>query len=215
MITPAVPDPPEIDEALWSDFPLGDAAFDIGANCGQTISRLLSICTDVVAFEPSVEAFEYLESEFGYFDTVSLENFAVSNITGDITLMAAPSKIATGQLVTHGTEGMEWSEEEMKDGVERVVKATTVDDFVESTGVVPSFMKIDVEGHEGAVIDGAVKTIDKYRPTMLIEIHSEKLGDKIKGQLRSFYDIVEIRHPHYTPGSVLWATHFWLKCFAK
>ena len=41
-----------------------------------------------------------------------------------------------------------------------------------------SFLKIDVEGHEIKVIEGAAKTINKDRPTLLIEI--EERHSKIK-----------------------------------
>ena len=32
------------------------------------------------------------------------------------------------------------------------------------------FIKIDVEGHEQAVLDGAVETIDRCRPRLLVEV---------------------------------------------
>jgi hypothetical protein len=35
----------------------------------------------------------------------------------------------------------------------------------------PSFIKIDVEGHELKVLKGAEETLKKHKPTVLIEIH--------------------------------------------
>ncbi len=37
------------------------------------------------------------------------------------------------------------------------------------------FMKIDVEGYEPLVLDGAVQTIKRFRPVMLIEVNQEML----------------------------------------
>jgi len=36
------------------------------------------------------------------------------------------------------------------------------------------FIKIDVEGHEQAVLDGAVETIDRCRPRILVEIEQHR-----------------------------------------
>lgn len=59
-----------------------------------------------------------------------------------------------------------------------------------------SFMKIDVEGHEVQVIKGALETIKKYRPVMIVEIlggcpyekasaHYKKVIDDTKEFIRS------------------------------
>jgi FkbM family methyltransferase len=37
------------------------------------------------------------------------------------------------------------------------------------------FMKIDVEGYEGAVLDGAAETIERFRPTLFVELHPHLL----------------------------------------
>ncbi len=39
-----------------------------------------------------------------------------------------------------------------------------------------NFFKIDVEGVEGQVLDGAMATISKYRPIILLEINSPLLA---------------------------------------
>lgn len=214
MIQPAPIDPPELDRALWSSFTPGALGFDVGANCGQTLGRIGSLCTDVVAFEPAEEAFEYLVTHFGGRGSITLIPLAVSDSTGTVDLMAAPSKIATGQLVTHGTAGMEWSEDEMANGVIRSLESTTLDDFCASIGRYPDFLKIDVEGHEGHVLAGATEVL-KRRPQMLIEVHSQVLGDLIAELLQSAYDVRTIRHPHYQPNTTLWRTHFWYVCIPR
>jgi FkbM family methyltransferase len=40
-----------------------------------------------------------------------------------------------------------------------------------------NFLKIDVEGYEGSVLDGARKTIEQDRPTLFLELHPRLLTD--------------------------------------
>lgn len=215
MITPAVPDPPELDDILWKDFDLAGISYDVGANCGQTLDRIGEFSDLVVAFEPAVEAFEYLRAHYGHRMSITLSDLAVTSHDGTVELMAAPSKIETGQLVTHGTEGMEWSEDEMANGVVRTLPATTLDSFARNQDLWPDFIKIDVEGHEVEVLRGASDVLKFMNPMMLIEVHSEALGETIKEMLEPTYFLDLVRHPHYQPGSLLWRTHFWYRCFPK
>ena len=47
-------------------------------------------------------------------------------------------------------------------------------------------MKIDVEGFELDVLEGAVETIKKYHPKIIIETHSKELEKKTKEFLSRF-----------------------------
>ena len=51
----------------------------------------------------------------------------------------------------------------------------------------PSFVKIDVEGHDHEVIYGMKKTIKKYKPIFLIEYNPENFK-KIFKELKNFYN---------------------------
>ncbi len=50
----------------------------------------------------------------------------------------------------------------------------------------PDLMKIDVEGFELEVLEGAVKTIKRYHPKIIIETHSRDLEKKTKKFLLDF-----------------------------
>lgn len=219
LFTPAVPDPPEIDEVLWNGFgPFfhGDTfsvSFDVGANCGQTLPRIKAFSDIVVAFEPSVESFAYLVEHFRDDDGYRLSPLALSSTSGHVDLVAMEGKIDTGQLVTAGTPGMEWSEG-AESGTVRSLPCITLDEYVKLTGLFPAFIKIDVEGHEAEVLRGASELLHtQARPQMLIEVHSEQLGREVSELLFRNYDLDLVRHPHYAYGSLLWRTHFWYRCF--
>lgn len=64
---------------------------------------------------------------------------------------------------------------EAPDGSAYVVPITTVDAEVARTGRAPTLLKIDVEGHEGAVLEGARQTLAAHRPVVFLELHLDEI----------------------------------------
>lgn len=213
-ITPAPTDPPEIHTKLWEGF-RGHTGFDIGANTGQSIGEMSQRFKFVYSFEPAAECWPLLEQNADLFDNVTVVPMALSNVDGRVELIDIPDKIDTGQLVSKEALGMEYDPNQ-PDAKVRSVISERLDTFVDSTAIRPDFLKIDVEGHELLVIDGAAETIRKYKPSLLIEIHSTFLGNAIRKLLEGLdYDIETVRHPHYTASRGLqhmYDVHYWLKC---
>jgi len=52
-----------------------------------------------------------------------------------------------------------------------IIKTTSIDDFVEKNNLNPGLIKLDVEGNELEVINGALNTIKKFKPVLLISIY--------------------------------------------
>ena len=50
-----------------------------------------------------------------------------------------------------------------------------------------NFIKIDVEGHELAVLEGARQTLEKYHPMLLVECEARHRPD---GDLRPVFDLL-------------------------
>lgn len=209
-IRPAPIDPPEIHHTLWDGF-VGEVGWDVGANCGQTLPEISRRFTYVAAFEPAVECHQHLARWVGR-DGIVVCDYAVSDVDGEIQLAALPDKIDTGQLVSPGTHGMEW-DPDIPEAVARTVKARRIDTLVHELPP-PTFIKVDVEGHEARVLDGAATVIDTHRPAWLIEFHTPELYDYCHGVLTAAgYRIDTIRHPHYAAGGPMWRQHGWLKAF--
>lgn len=57
----------------------------------------------------------------------------------------------------------------------RRVKITTLDQFCEEMGAMPDVIKIDVEGFERQVWRGGQQIIAKYRPILIVEVHTPQL----------------------------------------
>jgi len=214
--TPAPIDPPEIHNILWEGFS-GEVGWDIGANAGQSLGEMSSRFATVHTFEPAEECFETLNQNANMLNNVIVHHIALSDFDGEIELVDIPDKINTGQLVSFEAEGVEYDAKQQGSKL-RKVPAYKIDTLVKDTNLVdsPDFWKIDVEGHELHILQGAIETIREWQPNMLIEIHSKSLGEDITKLLERFgYEIEVIRHPHYTTSrgmAQFYEVHFWLRC---
>lgn len=142
-------------------------ACDIGANIGNHTLYFLNELSakKVISFEPMLKTFNILRKNVdlnNLNDHVELHNVGVSNIEGnaesqqyDYTNIGA-SKINVG----NGN-----------------IKLVTLDsiDIPELT-----MMKIDVEGMELNVLQGAVKTIEKTHPYIMLEAWGESINEVSK-----------------------------------
>lgn len=58
-----------------------------------------------------------------------------------------------------------------KDVIQEEIKITTLDDFVESGNLEVGLIKVDIEGLEQEFLKGAINTIKKQRPALIIAIY--------------------------------------------
>jgi FkbM family methyltransferase len=223
MTFPGAPgDPPELHELQWAGFK-GAIGWDIGANMGQSVKLMLDRFDRVLAFEPAKESCVHLWGLYREDPRVTVFLFAVSDCVGNVELSERASPIDTGQLVTRGMpyygeyrgpNTAMWGGEV---GV-REVPCVSVDALAEQHGM-PSFIKVDTEGHEGFVLAGAREVLaSPDRPSWLIEFHASVLYDQCVAMLESAgYAVETIRHPHYPdlgPESMFWQ-HGWIRAIPK
>jgi len=139
----------------------GRTAIDIGANMGVYSYLMKKFSRQVIAFEPNIDLWSDLHRLLGR--NFRIEGTALSNRTGTSTMR-----------IDHTNTGVATIEEKNDLGcvrdksivAERVVEVRTLDSF-EFSDV--AMIKIDVEGHEEAVVAGAEETIRRCRPSLLIE----------------------------------------------
>jgi FkbM family methyltransferase len=150
-------------EIAWMRAPKpGQLVLDVGANLGFTASLFHEAGAEVIAFEPSPRTFALLErTAAGRFECRQL---ALSDKVGSVRFSEHFSSDASQVVETGGTE----------------VPAVTID----SLGLSPSIIKIDVERHEAAVLRGAVETMRRCQPTLLLEAYPEETADECREIIR-------------------------------
>ena len=66
------------------------------------------------------------------------------------------------------------------EGSETGENSVALDSLVEAMGLVPGLVKVDVEGAEWYVLGGARRSIERFYPDILIEIHPGWQPDGVK-----------------------------------
>ncbi len=153
----------------------GMTMLDVGANEGlYTLfsARRVGPAGRVVAFEPSSRERSRLEHNVARnrFGNVTVVPCAVGSREG-----TAPLQIASGVHSGHNTLGALVYDDAPAVGVEHV-PVERLDTLIERLGVATVHMiKIDVEGAEMHVLEGARRTMAVHRPILMVEANDEAL----------------------------------------
>jgi FkbM family methyltransferase len=153
-------------------------AIDVGANYGGYIHFMRRHARRVIAFEPIPEFVGLLRRKFG--TGVTVEPIALSNRAG-VTRLCTPivDGVTVSGCATLSTDAASAYETHR----DMEVRADLLDNVY---GGAVGFIKIDVEGHEQAVLDGAVRTIGRCLPRILVEIE-EHLSPGGLGRAKAFF----------------------------
>jgi FkbM family methyltransferase len=144
----------------------GKTSIDVGAKIGMYTFRLLRHSRDVVAFEPIPVLAGMLRRVFAN-EPVNVSTCALSDAAGR-TVMRVPfgsnGEVKLGRSTIEPANPLEHDDVAK---VERIDVETKTLDGCGIDGI--GFVKIDVEGHELAVLKGATATLERDRPNLLIE----------------------------------------------
>lgn len=136
-------------------------SIDIGAHQGLYVWHLLAVSKHVVAFEPLPKMLSILQAHYG--ERISLHGIILSDHEGKGELRFPQDEY--GLATVEEANSFSLSKGKALETVSAPMK--TLDSFgLKDVG----FIKIDVEGHEEAVLNGAMATIRRDRPNVLIEI---------------------------------------------
>lgn len=169
--------------------------YDVGANVGifslDFITHFQS--ARVVAFEPNPSVFECLEmtKTKNNLHSLQVSNLALSNYEGVATLTFDPLSPAKGGL--NPIENGKYNHELQYNGVSKQVgiKTSTLDAFALKMNLPPDVIKIDAEGEEFAILQGAKTVCETYKPILLLECSKDK--EKMASLLNQYgYEIYNL-----------------------
>jgi FkbM family methyltransferase len=151
-----------VPEAIWRLLDPGELAFDVGANVGQNASMMalkLGPGGRVVAFEPGPEALRLLTRNVAGWQRYRLSPISVvpkgvSSRNGAGVLYEAP-ELGGFSLEDCPAHPLEL----LPNGARFDVHLITLDSYAMEDQI--GLIKIDVEGHEGAVLEGAGRILER------------------------------------------------------
>lgn len=182
---------PETSRALKILCKRGQVVFDIGANVGSHSLPIASYVGEegkVYAFEPVPWAMNRMKRnlELNSFKNLVLEAIALSDVNEEVEMkFRASFKIGSKSGI--GQDGKIddgwWSEcEQVK------VHMETLDSYVLNHHISHiDLIKLDVDGFEGKVIRGALDTLKRFQPILIMEVApawTEMRGDNMKDVLQ-------------------------------
>lgn len=158
--------------------PADRISLDVGANLGLFTYFLARYSREVYAFEPNPLPYNVLKDIVDR--NVIVRQMALSNITGQVELQI----LRTRKGWTQNGARIDAAAAERACLVR--VPASRIDDL----GLADiGFIKIDVEGHEWAVLEGARNTLARDLPNLFIENEFAHIGARSAQVFRTLQDL--------------------------
>lgn len=140
-------------------------ALDIGANHGMHTKKIAEKFSKVYAFEPHPENIKILQKNLEPHSNVEIVPAAITATSGNIKLYNCPNP--GGHTISEAVMGHRVWGHNPDSYVE--VQGMTLDEFCKDKQV--SFMKVDIEGAENTVFQGALETLKNNKMDIVIEVH--------------------------------------------
>ncbi len=165
----------------------GDTVYDVGANIGLYTRFALGLfgAGTVVAFEPMTENRLMLQRNIDLgkvTDRVRILPFALSNVDDESAALQIDD-MQTGSAaldaVKHGKAADGRAALGLKPKTE-VVRCRRLDSLLAGGELPPpNVIKIDIEGAEKMMLEGAVEALQRHSPRLLIELHGAPIAREV------------------------------------
>lgn len=170
-------------ELVWIKEYLNSNAviFDIGANVGTFLYQFENKLKhqNIYAFEPNKKLNIRLKR---LFPSMNISSVALSD---ENTTAQFKVPIIKGKMVaSRGTLNTLYKEKDEENSYTETVEVVKLDDWAKSKNIQKiDFIKIDVEGNEMKTLFGGKETIQKFRPTLMVEMeqrhHEQSIWNEI------------------------------------
>jgi FkbM family methyltransferase len=165
------------------EFGSANVAIDCGAHLGFYSLVLSSCFNKVVCFEPSPRIGKLLQS-----NTIGKANVTVVRAMLADKEDSSPFFVYPVKYSEYNTGESSAIEDGFESRIETVtVPSTTLDIYCTQHEVIPSLIKIDVEGGELRLLEGARKVLQDHAPIIVIELRRVKF-DLLYGPVVEFLE---------------------------
>lgn len=182
-----------VNQQIDSIKPRDGIALDIGANHGMHTRKIAEKFPQVIAIEPHPVNSGILKANLKDFPNVTVHQTAITATDGKIKLYNCPNPgghTINEQVMEHRVWG-----HKPEDFIE--VEGITLDTFCKDKVI--SFMKVDIEGAENFIFEGATETLKNNKMDIVIEVHrfvdTERLYKLFTDLGYTVYDIDGIGRP--------------------
>lgn len=158
---------------IMREIKAGSIVFDLGAYCGDHSIRYANKA-HVIAFEPNPTAYECLVHNMKN-KGVTCHNFAISDKVEKYDVIMPNENY--GMAYIEANENGKYTSQ-------------TIDGYVKEYGVVPDFIKADIEGNEVKMLLGAVETIKKHHPKLVLEVNEGAL-ERAGTSRKELFDLLD------------------------
>jgi FkbM family methyltransferase len=152
---------------------LGDTFIDIGANLGYmsiNASKIVGPKGKIISFEPDNTIYNLLENNISLnnVENIKLNKIGLSNYNGEASFnIATESGLSRLENKNNNLEGLILQ-------TKITIKVKTLDSFLSEnnfTNLKIKMIKIDVEGHELNILQGAINLLKDSKPIIILEIN--------------------------------------------
>ena len=179
---------------------------DVGANIGCTSILFGELANQVISFEPSPTTFNLLQKNIKQsgLENITLLNYALGSSSSISEITYSPTN-RSGGFISNKTN--------IRAGhITEKIKIEKLDDIIGDLNIpkldregcrgnlgLPNrgvdFIKIDVEGFEKEVIEGAINTINKFQPIIVLELNHWCLNAFQRITIPDFFDYLQSVFP--------------------
>jgi FkbM family methyltransferase len=170
---------------IWQELSnKSECIFDIGANTGifSLVSKAINPKAKVYAFEPVDRVFNKLSKNItlNEFDITAVCK-ALSNFEGKAVIYDLPTEHVYSVTVNENTNPPD------RHVIPTEIAVTSLDAYCKQINLQQiDLLKIDVETHEPAVLEGGIEMIRRCLPAMIIEILNVEVAAKVNSILKEF-----------------------------
>jgi len=165
-------DTPE--EAFWRALDLRDKViYDVGAFHGLLSLWFARTARQVISFEPTAANRKRLleNLRLNQIENVTVRPYGLASADAEVELVYSP-------LMPGGATAAPTLAESIRSDPKATIETIIVKRLDDENAPVPDLIKVDVEGLELEVLQGAAETLRRHKPALYLEMHGETMADK-------------------------------------